>query len=258
MAIEMLENPLEVGMRGLAIGIVAGMAWLGPQVVRAQVAAPSEPVRPAATSADWQSSGAPLLFGGSAYYPSGPTVFFNGSVMVRSGSFEGVPIYIDATREPSNVVYVPVTGGQMRPYERRRADQIADTVVPSPAPPPKPAEPEIPVATPGLPQQGSLTGPSAVRAGAAARPAVVESIPRAYANRGIWIEFGGRIWLASGAAGPYWPGRFDQIGSYHGFPVYQESGHTDQIYVPSVQGGPIARYSLSNERVAAPCASECQ
>ena len=193
-----------------------------------------------------------MLFGGAAYYPSGPTVFFNGSVMVRSGSFEGVPIYIDATHEPSNVVYVPVAGGQMRPYERRRADQIADTVVPSPAPPPPSAEPETPAATAELPQQTSLTQSSAAPAGVAPAQGVVESIPRPFANRGIWIEFGGRIWLASGGGGPYWSGRFDQIGSYHGFPVYQESGHTDQIYVPSVPGGPVARYSLSNERAAAP------
>jgi hypothetical protein len=238
-------------MRGLVIGIVAGMAWQIPQVARAQVSPVPEASRSSATETDWRRSGAPLLFGGSAYYPSGPTVFFDGSVMVRSGSFEGVPIFIDATREPSNVVYVPTAGGQMRPYERRRADQIADTVIPSPAQAPPSAAPETAIAVATSPQQTPVesTAPST---GAASGPGVVESIRRPHANRGIWIEFAGWIWLASGAGGPNWPGRFEQIGSYHGFPVYQESGHTDQIYVPSVPGGPVARYALSNERPAAP------
>jgi hypothetical protein len=244
-------------MRGLAIGIVAGMALLVPRAARAQVSPASEATR-VTTDADWRRSGTPLLFGGSAYYPSGPTVFFDGSVMVRSGSFEGVPVYIDATRDPSNVVYVPVAGGQMRPYERRRADQIADTVVPSPAPSPPFAEPEAPIAIGGSPQQTTPAESPVAPTRAASGPTVVESIPRPYANRGIWIEFGGRIWLASGPGGPNWPGRFDQIGSYFGFPVYQESGQTDRIYVPSVPGGPVARYSLSNEATAAPDGGICQ
>jgi hypothetical protein len=238
-------------MRGLMIAFVAVLAVQLPQTARAQVMPTAESARLQTTGADWRTDGSPLLFGGSAYYPSGPTVFFNGSVMVRSGSFEGVPIYVDGTRDPSNVVYVPVAGGQMRPYERRRADQIADTVVPAPAPPPRPAESETPSPGTRSPQQTPATESAAARTGALSTQGVVESVPRPYANRGIWIEFGGRIWLASGAGGPYWPGRFDQIGAYHGFPVYQESGHTDQIYVPSVAGGPVARYSLSTERPAA-------
>jgi len=191
------------------------------------------------------------LFGGSAYYPSGPTVFFDGSVMVRSGSFDGVPIYIDPTREPSNVVYVPVAGGQMRPYERRRADQIADTAFPAPAPPPRATESTLPPTRAGLSQLAPQTDSSLDRTVAAAGQPAIESVPRARANRGVWIEFGGRVWVAAGAARANWPGRFDQIGTHYGFPVYQESGHADQIYVPSVLGGPLARYSLTNERAAA-------
>src|SRR6266576_4976893 len=105
-------------MRGLVIGIVAGLALQVPQAARAQVTPATEAPQLATTGTDWRSSGSPLLFGGSAYYPSGPTVFFDGSVMVRSGSFEGVPIYVDGTHDPANVVYVPVARGQMRPYER--------------------------------------------------------------------------------------------------------------------------------------------
>ncbi len=137
-------------MRGLAIGIVALMALQVPRVAGAQASPAPEATRSTTSAADWRRSGGPLLFGGSLYYPSGPTVFFDGSIMVRSGSFDGVPIYIDATREPSNVVYVPVAGGQMRPYARSRADQIADTVVPTPAVSPVPPESETPVTTAGL------------------------------------------------------------------------------------------------------------
>jgi len=243
-------------MRGLVIGIVAGLALQLPRAAQAQLTAAPEAARIATTGTDWRSSGSPLLFGGSAYYPSGPTVFFDGSVMVRSGSFEGVPIYIDGTRDPSNVVFVPVAGGQMRPYERRRADQIADTVVPTPAASPAPPASETPIATARSPQPPA-TDSSVVPTGPVSAQGV-ESIPRPYANRGIWIEFGGRIWLAAGAGGPYWPGRFDQIGTYHGFPVYQQSGHTDQIYIPSVPGGPVARYSRSTERSTPADSAECQ
>jgi hypothetical protein len=245
-------------MRGLVIGIVAGLALQPTQAAWAQVTPAPDAARLATTGSDWRSSGSPLLFGGSTFYPSGPTVFFDGSVMVRSGSFEGVPIYVDGTHDPGNVVYVPVAGGQMRPYERRRADQIADTVVPTPAPSPQPGESETPIATARSPQQTPATDSTAIPTAAVSAQGVVESIPRPYANRGIWIEFGGRIWLASGAGGPYWPGRFDRIGTYHGFPVYQESGHSDQIYVPSVPGGPVARYSLSTERSGAANSAECQ
>src|SRR5947207_243478 len=100
-------------MRRLLIGALAGLLLQVPHVASAR--APQTPAEVARIPiSDWQQGGAPLMFGGSFYYPSGPTVFFDGSVMARSGSFEGVPIYIDVTRGSSNVVYVPVAGGLMR------------------------------------------------------------------------------------------------------------------------------------------------
>ena len=70
----------------------------------------------------------PVEFAGDAYYPVGPTVFFNGRVMVVSGAYEGVPLYTDLTLEPYSVVYVPVAGGYMRPFERKRTGGLAGTV----------------------------------------------------------------------------------------------------------------------------------
>ena len=45
--------------------------------------------------------------------------------MQRTGTFEGVPIYEDATQTPFTVVYVPIGGNVVRPYERRREGELA-------------------------------------------------------------------------------------------------------------------------------------
>ena len=68
----------------------------------------------------------PVVMAGAWYIPSGPTVFFDGAVMVRAGSYKGVSLYVDATRGPYNVVYVPMGNKLMRPYERRAADRASD------------------------------------------------------------------------------------------------------------------------------------
>jgi hypothetical protein len=247
-----LYRLLEVAMRTLVMAVVVGMTWqVSGGIAGAQTSpASAETARPPLAD-DWRRSGGPLLFGGASFYPSGPTVFFEASVMVRSGSVDGVPIYIDATHDPANVVYVPVAGGLLRPYERRRADQIADTLLQTAAPPPAIVDAGVPpdVRTPPAARVDSTT-PRASTAGN--ETTAVETARRPTANRGIWIEYGGRVWLAAGAGGPAWPGRFSQIGIYHGFPVYQEAAHTDRIYVPSVPGGPVARYSLSDERATQP------
>ncbi len=81
-----------------------------------------------ATRSAWQLAGEPLFHAGSYYFPAGATVFFDGRVMVRTGVYEGVPLYEDATLEPYSIVYVPVGGAVMRPYERRREGELAGTV----------------------------------------------------------------------------------------------------------------------------------
>src|SRR4029079_355600 len=50
-----------------------------------------------------------------------------GYQMVRSGSYRGIPLYIDSTIEPYSIVFVPLTGGRMQPYERRRTGNLAGT-----------------------------------------------------------------------------------------------------------------------------------
>src|SRR5688572_33397323 len=47
--------------------------------------------------------------------------------MVRVGHYNGVPLYADTTLEPHSIVFVPVGRGQMQPYERLRAGDLAGT-----------------------------------------------------------------------------------------------------------------------------------
>ncbi len=54
-------------------------------------------------------------------------MFFSGDQMVRTGYYNGVPLYADTTIEPYSVVLVPVGRGQMRPYERIRDGELAGT-----------------------------------------------------------------------------------------------------------------------------------
>jgi len=199
--------------------------------------------------------GAPIVFTGARYYPSGPTVFFDGAVMVRVGTHDGVPIYVDPTRDPINVVYLPSGGKLMRPYARSRDDQAADLVLPPPAPSPDLAlaptvEPAEPVQPDELDELIRVDIPNRASVGEPPRPAPPTLAPwrEGPASRGIWIEFDGKTWTPSGRATDV-PGRtrdsgFEMIGRYFDFPVYQERGQRDRIFVPSTPGGPLIRYDL--------------
>src|SRR5262245_57560511 len=77
----------------------------------------------------WYRLRQPIQFGGELYYPAGPDVFFDDDVMVRTGHYDGVPLYVDATLEPYSVLYVPIDRGLMRPYQRRWG-QIPEIYVP--------------------------------------------------------------------------------------------------------------------------------
>ena len=72
---------------------IVGLAGL-PQFGNAQVYQFETPP-PGVTSANapWQLSGEPIFYAGNYYYPTGPTVFFDGRVMVRVDTWFGVPLY---------------------------------------------------------------------------------------------------------------------------------------------------------------------
>ena len=73
-----------------------------------------------ADNESWYVNREPMQFAGDLYYPAGAAVFFNGNTMVRSGHYNGVPLYTDTTIEPYSIVYVPIQRGLMQPYERPR------------------------------------------------------------------------------------------------------------------------------------------
>jgi hypothetical protein len=241
-------------MRCFVLGFVLTLAVLVPHIGNAQVNKTDAPP-PAVTAAglEWQTSGEPVLYNGAVFYPAGPRVFFDGKVMARIGVFRGVPLYADTTLEPNSIVYVPVSSGQVRPYERKRSGDLAGTA--------GSRAPEFPIASSSTIVEeaqpvATATSGSAVTSSAEprpvgtmgtivprARPTRIQSIPQPRSNAGIWIEFDGARWHSAGPAVLYSPERFVSAGEYHGFPVYVDSdGKTDRIYVTAVLDGPLVPY----------------
>jgi hypothetical protein len=107
--------------------LLAGMAMVvATEAMDAQLYYQPQP-RPLVTAENeqWFRSAQPITFDGNFYYAAGPRVYFDGNVMVRTGAYRGVPLYADATREPYSMVFVPLSGGLMQPYERRRTGDAA-------------------------------------------------------------------------------------------------------------------------------------
>src|SRR5438067_1553704 len=116
-------------MRSLMACLFLSLAILLPKVGTAQVLSmPTPSPEVSAANTDWYARGEPIFFAGNFYYPTGPTVFFDGRVMVRSGMYNAVPLYTDTTIEPYSMAFVPIGGNVMRPYERRREGDLVGTV----------------------------------------------------------------------------------------------------------------------------------
>jgi hypothetical protein len=262
-------------MRSCLVAVALTMVVLMPTNGNAQAfSLPTPPPQITAASADWQIRGEPVFYAGNFYYPTGPTVFFDGNVMVRTGTYRGVALYVDATVDPYAVVYVPIGGNMMRPYERRREGELTGTVgnrVPS-FPIDRDAELSVASGTTGLttPPSGVTIEPRVlpererpVATGGSIAPSArshahnvssypphhplgrtgVESIPPTRANAGVWLEFEGARYYSAGPAVPYSPSRFARIGEHGGFPVYRDlHGAATEIYVAVVKDGPLAPY----------------
>jgi hypothetical protein len=233
---------------------------------------PTPPPQVTAASADWQIRGEPVFYAGNFYWPTGPSVFFDGSVMARSGAYKGVPLYEDTSITPYSIVYVPIGGNVVRPYERRRAGELAGSV--GSRTPSFPTERDVDLSVAGV-RTGVTTSPLGAgepyvlperdRAPRAvgtsgtssptiardtmpmertpARATVMQSIPGPRSNNGVWLQFNGTRWYIAGGAVPYSADRFIPIGEHRGFPVYRDTtGKADRIYVASVKDGPLAPY----------------
>jgi hypothetical protein len=256
-------------MRKSLIGCSLLMAVLLPNIGAAQgvYVVPNAYPQVTAANAFWQLRGDPVFHAGTFYYPAGPSVYFDGNVMMRTDTFQGVPIYEDATQLPFTVLYIPIGGNVVRPYERRRNGEVAGST--------GSRAPSFPVqvegeATLDFPPQGvtgfltppanefySVVIPEATRPigtvgeiVALLPPSVPSSVPTRVVRRAnspailqVWVPFNGARWYSAGSVVPYSADRFVEIGQYHGFPVYREKkGRSDEIFVTSVADGPLAPY----------------
>jgi hypothetical protein len=217
---------------------------------------PTDPPIVTAENESWYRAGEPLQFAGDLYYPAGSVVFFNGNTMVRTGHYNGVPLYAETTVEPYSLVFVPVGRGLLQPYERPRRGELAGTTASR-----APAFPvagvtsggratmlQAPAAPTDLPRPIGAVGaytlePGTVTAGGVTgqdQPIVTLLTPEN--NDGIWVLFSGAKWLSSGPAVPLRAGDFQLIGDYAGFPVFARTGVTDPvIYIPT-RAGLVAPY----------------
>jgi hypothetical protein len=225
-----------------------------------------------AESEAWYLDGGPITYSGHFYYPSGAQIHFNANEMVRSGFYEGIPLYVRTTLEPYSIVFVPLAGGMMQPYERRRDGELAGTAgsttpslpgvstsednadrSPQAAAPPTlvgnvdrgGSRPVSPVAT-----QGSSSNPPPApisTSGAFTRRPYVAIGPKPQGINAIFMEFEGRRWYAAGPAVTLDPATMTRIGERHGFAVFADvTSPGNRIYMQVVAGGSmVAPYSIT-------------
>ena len=225
---------------------------------------PSDPPIVTADNDQWYVRGEPVQFAGDLYYPAGPQVFFNGNHMVRSGQYNGVPLYTDTTVEPFSIVYVPLSRGLMQPFERPRTGALAGTTGSrTPSFPVQLASPTVtaratpaPAPVPAAPAPASSLGTSSQIPGAVgtagyvvprpqdSRPFV--SLRRPENNDGVWVEFGGEKWVSAGAAIPFDSSALVRIGERAGFPVYARRDFKDEVIYLPARPGVVAPYRLKN------------
>jgi len=226
----------------------------------------TQAVHDTADREDWYLSGAPLLLDGTLYYQSGAITHFNANEMVRSGYLGAVPIYTRTTYEPRSIVFVPLAGGLVRPYERRRDGELAGTVGSTapgfPVSLPSAAPPDVapPLGAAG-PPTGSPVGMWGVASAERTRtvtvrqsetdPAAAVTIDEPTTASGVlrtarpaiginaaFIEFQDARWFLAGPAVLFDEGRFQRAGDYFDFPVYRDPARPGVVYVPVVDGSP--------------------
>ena len=228
---------------------------------------PTDPPIVTAENDSWYRLREPVQFAGELYFPAGAAVFFNGNTMVRTGHYNGVPLYADTTIEPYSIVYVPIGRGVMQPYERVRGGALAGTTGSrAPAFPMRSAgdSRDLPIAAVSpttLPHPIGALGVFTAETGNAGNTGVAQradavavvgtggttslrqsspaliTLRRPDSNDGIWIEFMGGRWVSAGPAVPLRAEEFMRVGVYRGFPVLARQGlDEDVIYLPTLSG----------------------
>jgi hypothetical protein len=237
---------------------------------------PTDPPIVTAENDSWYRLGEPLQFAGDVYFRAGATVFFNGNTMVRTGHYNGVPLYADTTIEPYSIVYVPIGRGLMQPYERLRQGALAGTsgsrtpsfppgrvapggsIIPNAAAAPTDAPRPIGAISAFTPEVNAVgtTGRSVpevtiqrIEDTAARRGSARVLQPK---GDGIFVTYRGQKWISAGPAVPLRESEFVRSGDYAGFPVYTAAaGRDDVIYLPSTPSQ-VAPYRLKREITPAP------
>jgi hypothetical protein len=220
----------------------------------------------------WYLNGDPITFAGNIYFPTGPNIYFKPYEMVRSGDFNGIPLYSRTTIEPWSIVYVPLPGNIMKPYERRRTGDIAGTVGSSlPSFPvvhtlseseyalaQAPSSPmlsetiyerqRLPVLVvevqPVAPAPTATTGSAAEVPPSPPGPMVSAKLPEGL--DGLFIEYKDRRWFVSGHAQELDRSQFVHVGDYNGFAVYRKGDDERTIYVTVAKSARdlVAPYSV--------------
>jgi hypothetical protein len=256
--------------------IVALLAVLAAVPAAAQVQSrPTDPPIVTAANESWYQLGEPVQFAGDVYYRAGAAVFFNGNTMVRTGHYNGVPLYADTTIEPYSMVLVPIGRGLLQPYERPRRGTLAGTtgsrtpsfagrVLPETGAQPvaqvSPTSLPVPVGavsvsssevagTTGTVSTGRTPGAVGTAGVIAVRPQStrpIESLRRPENNDGVWVSFGGEKWVSDGVAVQLSTTDFVQVGQHAGFPVYaRRELKEEKIYLPT-RTGLVAPYRLKD------------
>jgi hypothetical protein len=242
----------------------------------------AEPPAESAAQAEWFLADEPIVFNGMVYRRAGSELFFNGDTMVRVGSFEGTPVYVDTTVEPNSVVLIPAGGRLLQPYERVREGDIAGTT--------GSRAPWFPVAlergdwgagqmamaagppvgwetAPLAPLAGRASGlepvPAVERAAAREVPRPVgttgvapaapeprlflpggaaQSVRQAQESLGVWIEYAGATWQSCGPARSMAGNALEQTGTYRGFPVFVRPGAAGEVIYLPSRAGLVAPY----------------
>jgi len=258
-------------MRSIIVTCLLALA--APPAAAQMFSRPTDAPQVSAAGQSWYQLREPIQYSGEVYYPAGAAVFFNGNVMVRSGHFNGVPLYVDATRDPYSVVYVPIGGGQLQPYERRRSGDLAGTTgttlpsFPIDLRPDGPVFPmaagaptNIPLSVGAIPsftpeitppivfvpavatapvcsceQTAPLATPAAAIAPLPTDRVAAISVRRPDNNDGVWIRFDGATWVSGGVAEPR-TAAFTPVGEHRGFPVFRKAGEGNAIYLESRDG----------------------
>lgn len=252
----MKRPALRMALLTAAVWFAGGLAF-GQMVVQ-----PTALPTVTADNEPWYLNGEPIMYAGNMYYPTGAQVFFNQNEMVRSGFYLGVPLYTRTTIEPYSVVYVPLEGGRLQPYQRPRTGELTGTAgsVPSTLPhppatvpprglaahaagPPSQTTIEVPLQMPRpavVPPEPPTAAPVATSGRIPTQRTLIQIADQTKKTQSIFIEYGGRRWYPIGPPRPLDRTALVRLPDYLGFEVWGRSPDAAEILIPVTVGSDMA------------------